>query len=340
MKATFRQRLLNGPFEDPILFVGIAREKRTLLFDLGDISCLSSTELHKVTDVFVTHTHIDHFIGFDHLLRTVLRRDIPLNLYGPSGIIGNVEGKLRGYTWNLIKDYPTRINVFGVSSRTITHTAFSAAKGFRREIISKKPSDGLLLDAPLFTVSALRLSHGTPCIAYRLNGKEQINIDKDRLLKKGLTVGPWLTAFKKRLRERGPAGTLLIDGKIRRTSSLMDIVRTSRGPVISYATDIAMNSGNISKLVSFVEGSDVLYCEAYFLEIDRQRARERLHLTAAECGRIARAAGVKRLALMHFSPKYRDCPQLIIEEAAREFDGEVICEPFQLRQSSRQRQSS
>ncbi|MBI5634583.1 MAG: ribonuclease Z [Nitrospirae bacterium] len=340
MKETFRPRLINDPFGDPCLYIRMTREKKAILFDLGDIRSLSSAELHTVTDVFVTHTHIDHFIGFDALLRIILRREIPLNIYGPSGITGNVQGKLRGYTWNLIRDYPARINVFGVGSRTVTHTLFSAADGFRKRIIDKRPAGGLLLDARLFTVSAAGLSHGTSCLAYRLEGKPQINIDKDRLLKKGLTVGPWLTEFKNRLHEQGPKGTIFIDGKRYRIRELMDIVRTDSGPIISYATDIAINRKNLHALIAFVEGSDILYCEAYFLEKDRQRAVERSHLTAAECGRIAKAAKVKKLALMHFSPRYKDSPQLLIEEATREFEGEVICKPFQqFRQSARQAHS-
>lgn len=340
MKATFRQRLLNDPFGDPCLFVRMAREKKALLFDLGDIGGLSSSELHTVTDVFVTHTHIDHFVGFDSLLRVVLRRAIPLNIYGPPGITGNVQGKLRGYTWNLVRDYPARINVFAFDGRMVTHTLFSAADGFRKKIMDKRPADGLLLDARLFTVSAARLSHGTACLAYRLDGRLQISIDKDRLLKKGLTVGPWLTELRQRLNEHRTAGTLSVDGKQIRIRDLMDIVRMNRGPVISYATDLAISRKNLHTLISFVEGSDMLYCEAYFLERDRERARERFHLTAAECGRIATAAKVKKLALMHFSPRYKESPQLLIEEAAREFEGEVICTPFQqFRQSSRQRHS-
>ena len=339
MKATFRQQLINDPFGDPSLLIRIAREKKALLFDLGDIRCLSSADLHKVTDVFVSHTHIDHFIGFDTLLRIILRREIPLNIYGPAGIIGNIAGKLRGFTWNLIKDYPTTINVFGVDRMNVTHAVFRAANGFRKKILQRASSDGPLLDSLLFTVSALRLTHGTPCLAFRLNARQEINIDKDRLLKKGLTVGPWLTELKRRLREQGTEGSISVYGKPHKIRSLMDIVRTGKGPIISYATDIALKSRNIQALASFIKGSDILYCEAYFLEKDRERARERFHLTAAECGRIARDARVKTLALMHFSPLYRAHPELLIEEASKAFGGQVICGPFQLRQSSRQRQS-
>lgn len=341
MKETFRKRLLNDPFGDPCLFVRIPAEKKALLFDLGDIRCLSIPELHKVTDVFVTHTHIDHFIGFDTLLRAILHRDTPLNIYGPSAITGNVAGKLRGYTWNLIRDYPTTVNVFEIHRNKVSHTLFSAKNRFRKQLIERKPTDGLILDSQLFSVSAVNLSHGTPCLAFRLEGKEQINIDKDRLLKKNLTVGPWLTEFKKSLRENALNGSILINGRRFRIRGLMDIVRKGSGPIISYATDIAMNRKNLQTLISFAEDSDILYCEAYFLEKERQRALKRFHLTAAECGRVAKAANVKKLALMHFSPKYRDSPQVIVEEAANEFGGDVICQPIQQgRQSLRQRQSS
>jgi len=73
------------------------------------------------------------------------------------------------------------------------------------------------------------------------------------------------------------------------------------------------------KLINFIKGSDIFFCEAYFLDKDRKRAIERFHLTAKATGTIAKKAGVNKLELMHFSPKYRDCPDKVIEEAMREF---------------------
>src|SRR5262249_58483699 len=77
-----------------------------MLFDLGRLDRLSVGEILKLSDVFVSHTHIDQFIGFDHLLSSALHREQDLRLFGPNGIIENVRGKLAGYTWNLIRDYP------------------------------------------------------------------------------------------------------------------------------------------------------------------------------------------------------------------------------------------
>lgn len=69
MQPTFLHSLVNNPFEDPSLYIRIMHEKRSFLFDIGNISGLNPGDLQKITDVFVTHTHIDHFIGFDTLIR-------------------------------------------------------------------------------------------------------------------------------------------------------------------------------------------------------------------------------------------------------------------------------
>lgn len=321
MKPGFHHKLLNGYFEDPCLFIRIPREKRAILFDSGNISRLCQADIYKITDVFVTHTHIDHFIGFDTLLRATLRRDTPLNIYGPTDILSCVAGKLKGYTWNLISEYPSVINVFSWNSKTLLHTIFKAENGFRKETVSRTKSGGVLLKDPMFKVIAAYLDHNIPCLAYSIEEEFHINIDKDILNRKGLAVGPWLSSFKKILRE-GPGAdrTLNIEGKTYRLDQLNDIARITKGQKISYATDIAMTEKNISRLIELVKDSDIFYCESYFLEKDRERALERFHLTARTCGLIARKAGVKTLNLMHFSPKYRDCPESVVKEAMEEFN--------------------
>ena len=105
MRPSFHPRLINGPFDDPGLFVPFLFEKRALLFDLGDIHTLPARDILKITHVFVSHTHMDHFAGFDRLLRLFLGREKNLHLYGPRGFLRNIEGKLAGYTWNLVDQY-------------------------------------------------------------------------------------------------------------------------------------------------------------------------------------------------------------------------------------------
>lgn len=320
MKTGFNHRLVNGYFEDPCLYVRIPWEKRAIMFDLGDIHNLSASAVYRITDVFVTHTHIDHFIGFDLLLRTVLRRESPVTIYGPPGITARVEGKLRGYTWNLIRDYPTVIHVCSFSGRKLSRSVFRAKNGFRRERGSRENSDGRLIDGPLFRVRAARLDHNIPCLAYSLEEELHINIDRDRLLKMGLKVGPWLTEFKRAIREKSPKERVINAGGRRFSlGQLSDIALITKGQKISYATDVAMSRGNQARLIALAEGADVFYCEAYFLEKDLDRARERFHLTARACGSIARKAKAGKLLITHISPKYSDCPGEVIAEAITAF---------------------
>ena len=321
MKPVFHARQLNDYFGDPCLFIKILHEKRAVLFDLGTIHSLKPSELYKITDVFVTHTHMDHFIGFDTLLRGILRREVPLNIYGPPSVLPCIQGKLKGYTWNLIEDYPTNINVFAYNGRYLTHSIFPAKNKFRKQTVSRAESDGLLHQNPLFKVRAVKLDHSIPCLAYSLEEEFHINIDKALLIRKGLEVGAWLNDFKRILREHpGDMQQIIrICDKDFKVAEISDIARITRGQKISYATDIALNQKNFAGLINFIKGSDLFFCEAYFLEKDRERAIERSHLTAKTAGSIAKKAGVKKLELMHFSSKYRACPDKVVEEAMREF---------------------
>lgn len=325
MKPTFHALPVNGPFEDPCVYVGIIREKRALLFDLGYIGKLQLGNLLKITDIFVTHTHLDHFIGFDTILRGVLRRDVPLRIFGPENIIQCVEGKLNGYTWNLIKDYPLKIEVFGVKDDSILHASFHAATSFQKIMNPGRTFDNTLLREPLLKVKGLLLSHQIPVMTYSLEEEFHININKSLLNERGLPVGPWLSSLKRAIRENVPDDTMFeIDKKHLPLNALKDIATITQGQKISYIMDVSPTDENIEKIICFVKGSDVLFCEAYFLEKDSDRAIQRHHLTAALAGRIAREANVKSLKIMHFSPKYRHCVDELYNEAMKEFKEEAL----------------
>ncbi len=312
--------MINGPFEDPCLFIRIIREKRALLFDIGSIDRLKSGDLQKITDVFVTHTHIDHFIGFDTLLRALLRRERPLRIYGPSNITECIEGKLKGYTWNLIKEYPLKIEVFCIKDDKMITSGFYAENCFEKREGSVYNFDGLILKEPLFRVRAIQLDHQIPCLAFSLEEDFHININKASLTERGLPVGPWLSELKKAIREHKSGDTeFIVDDRRYQLEELRDIAKITKGQKVSYVTDVSLSDENIKKIIELVRDSDTLYCEAYFLEKDRDRALERFHLTAKTAGRIAREAKVGNLIVMHFSPKYRSQSETPENEAIREF---------------------
>src|SRR4051812_4176556 len=174
MASTFAPRLVNGPFGDPGLFVELRWQGSAVLFDLGRNDGLPAAEMLKVTHVFVSHTHMDHFIGFDRVLRLFLNRDRRLFLYGPEGIIDCVGGKLSGYVWNLTDDYPFAFDVTEVTASGATRALFRACTGFRREecellppqaaVASSPSTTPLLADEGHFRVRAAITNHRIPCL--------------------------------------------------------------------------------------------------------------------------------------------------------------------------------
>jgi len=319
MKPSFHSRFLNGPFEDPCLFVRVVREGRVLLFDLGYTDSLSVGDVLKISDIFISHTHVDHFIGFDNVLRICLKRERPLRLYGPEGFIDCVSGKLKGYTWNLTEGYPFVMEVSEVRGDVMKRAVYRAEKSFDCELLEDNTFDGTLLKDSLVHVSAVVLDHKIPCLAFSLSEEYHINIDKAVLERLKLPVGPWLGDLKKAIREGDTNGVFSIQGMDHTFEQLRGIANTTVGQKISYVVDLIGSDENRENVVQLVKVSDLLYIEAYFLDEDRERAKERYHLTAKEAGRIAAEAGVGRIETMHYSPKYMDRPERPAREAEDEF---------------------
>jgi ribonuclease Z len=319
MKPSFHARLLNSPFEDPCLYARLLRERRAILFDAGFTCNLSPGDILKISDIFISHAHIDHFIGFDRILRLHLRREGPLRLYGPRGFTDCVEGKLRGYTWNLLSDYPLVIEVAEVNERTVQKSMFRAKNFFLREDQGEASFEGALMRDSFFTVSGVVVDHQVPTLAFSMEEDYHININKSKLTDLNLPVGPWLGQLKAAIRQEKKDCIFSIGGKKYAFSDLVGIADIARGQKLSYVVDMLGNKENIQKVIRLVGGSDVLYIEACFLERDKDRARDRYHLTAREAGRIAGEAGIRRLEIFHFSPRYIDSPGLLEEEAEEEF---------------------
>jgi ribonuclease BN (tRNA processing enzyme) len=135
MRPLFHPSLVNGRYGDPVVYVETLFEKRGLLFDLGEIASLSSRKVQRIDRIFVSHAHIDHFVGFDHLLRLLVGREKTVCIFGPSGLADHVYHKLQGYRWDLVEGYRDDL-VFVVSElktlQSIVTTRFRLNDGIRR----------------------------------------------------------------------------------------------------------------------------------------------------------------------------------------------------------------
>lgn len=326
MKPLFHPRLVNDPFGDPALYVDFLFERRALLLDLGDLSPLSPRQILRVDHAFVSHTHMDHFVGFDTLLRLLLGRDKTLNLYGPPGFLDRVEHKLASYTWNLVANYESDFVIRAVEAHPDGHreiAEFHTRSGFRREP-SPSPTlgDGLLVDDEAFQVRTAFLDHGIPCLAFALEEKFHVNVWKSGLEELGLPTGPWLREVKQAAL-RGAPDTVMFRGGDREVALgelKAKVLRIVPGQKVAYVTDAGYTAANAAAIVELARDADLLFIEAAFLHAEEARAFEKRHLTARQAGLLAREAGVKRLIPFHFSPKHQEEEDLLVREAFEAFE--------------------
>ncbi|MBI3302110.1 MAG: ribonuclease Z [Deltaproteobacteria bacterium] len=333
MSLAFTARLVNGPFGDPGLYVHLRWEGRALLFDLGHNDALLATEMLRVSHVFVSHCHMDHFIGFDRLLRLFLARDKTLHLFGPPGIIACVEGKLRGYTWNLVDNYGFAIEVAEVTPDSMHRALFPAATGFVPETLPSVPFHGTLLDEPAFSVRTAHLDHRIYSLGFALEEKSHLNVDKDALTRLGVPTGPWLSELKRALRRGEPDEFVVTarwwqkDGQEQyRDFVLGDVrgrlVKETRGQKLAYVVDTLYSPENVARIAALAHGADVFFCESPFLDEDEAQATGRYHLTTRQAGLLGRAAHAKKLVVFHFSPRYSGQVERLYREAQEAFRGQ------------------
>jgi ribonuclease Z len=329
MRPLFHPSLVNGRYGDPTVYVETLFEKRSLLFDVGEIASLSPRRIRRIDQIFVSHEHIDHFVGFDHLLRLLVGHEKSVQLFGPSGFGERVFHKLQAYRWNLVESYPCDL-VFVVSEleteNSISTTRFRLRKAFAAEpSVFRKTCAGVLCDEPTHRVSAAILEHGTPCLAFALQEAAHVNVWKSRLLERGLPVGPWLRSLKKAVVERRADDHLIrIDqaatsDRLVPLASLRDLLTVIAGQKIAYVTDVADTPANRAAIVALVQNADILFIEAAFAGADAALARERAHLTTTAAGEIAREANVRRVEPFHFSPRYAGEEERMLAEVMATF---------------------
>ena len=257
-----------------------------LLFDAGEgvqrqlrIAGISPMDIDYV---FITHWHGDHSLGLAGMIQCMSgnRRSKPFTIYGPKGTKEKVAKLISVFDFFL--GFP--LNVF--------------------EVVS----NGDFLSIGDLSFSALRLKHGSNCLAFSVieSSKRKINVEFTK--KFGLTQHPLLGKLQK--------GEDIVYNGVTITVNEGTILKPGRK--FCYISD----TGYFSGIVEFASGADLLLCESTYTTDMEDKADERNHLTAEQAGMIASDAGVKKLVLTHFSQRYNDAKPFVKE--AKKFFKDVV----------------
>lgn len=301
----FKLQPAGGPFDDPALLVTPTNQDTAILLDCGTLHGLKTRDLQKVRWLFLSHLHIDHLIGFDHLLRVRLFSSLPLTVYGPAGTVEVLTHRLRGYAWNLTSGSPFVISVFDLSSesqaaRFRCHDRFEASSVDNSSEAPIAPLQVRL--SPELKVLGHPVEHGVPCLAYRLDRKLPPKFSLETALSLGLEPGPWVKALLS-----GQPMTKLV-GEVERNQSwlserlLSPPVRNSLG----FLTDTKLDSALSEKLAQFFQEVNLLCSESAYLRDEAAMAEKNLHMTTDQVARLALACRTKELRVFHLSRRHHE----------------------------------
>ena len=319
--SPFETMILGGLNGDPGLFVQIKKSGLHLLFDVGDVSSLTKKQMVRTQHIFVTHTHMDHFMDFDRLVRVKVAIKKPIFVYGPPGIIDQISHKLLAYTWNLIDDDQLHFIVTEIDSANHSLTIANVSKkhGFlpanRRQESMQDFIIKTLDDHSI--IRAVNLNHrGIDSIAYQLEYPGSTKVDTKSLKAMSLNPGPWISELQLYVQKGEFHKTI----KVAETKfSVKDLSEKILAPVapykLTYITDIGFEADNIDRIFKAFKETDSIVCESSFSDADIDRATDKAHLTSHQAAFIARGLKTKDFNVFHISNIYADDPVRIEREA-------------------------
>ena len=266
--------------------------------DCGDLSRLSLGELHAVDTVFLSHGHIDHWIGFDQLLRAQLFQGHELRVLGPAGLHAMLEGKLRGYTWNLVADSQLVIAGYEWNSQNWLRCDYPCARRFQS---AGPPIPAEPPELEGWKLSWVELQHGVACLGFRLQAPRQFRFRIEQARAQGLAPGPWVEQLKRSRALGHRQLKLRLDERELSAESLWDLLEELQPCSLAYITDTRLGPDTRGRIVERFGPTQQLWCEAAFLEHQRQLAEDKLHATAREAAQLALELPAQELHLFHLS---------------------------------------
>lgn len=317
-KWTFKWQVA-GAAQDPFLLLDFENDGLAVLFDCGVRSKVKT--ILKLKHLFISHAHIDHLIGFDHIIRSLLGENKTLHIHGPKGIVDRLAAKLAGYDWDKSSEQELILEINAYHRGYRYQETLACNHRFERKTKPLvTPYTGPIVDEPRFQVYAISVPHGgSPCHAYALIEKDAARIDKEHMQKLGLEPGPWVGNLLKYLPELDGAECsepIKIDEKIYDRKWLIEkLVRIKKGKKIVYITDTAYAASWVNRLKTVAMNADLIVCESTFMQTDSHLASTYHHLTSTQAAQIAKKLNAARLVLFHISSRYHPNLYQAVREA-------------------------
>ena len=261
-----------------------------LLFDCGEGTqrqfMLSSASFMKVTNVFISHLHGDHFLGLPAMIQSMSfsGRTRPLYVHGPEGMEDTMRSMLElGYF----------------------------TPGFH--VLTRELEDEEEVQFPGFKVIAVEADHTVPAFAYVLQEEPRpgkFNLEKAKEL--GIPEGPLFSRLQ-------GGESVQVGGMIVTPEMVLGPKRRGRKILISGDTRPCRT------IIEEGMDADLLVHEATLDSSLKEEAATYGHSTAADAAEVAKSARARLLCLYHFSNRYEDAT-LLLNEAKAIFPNTILAE--------------
>lgn len=264
--------------------------ERFFLIDCGEGAQMQLRKYHvkfqRINHIFISHLHGDHYLGLMGLLSSMhlLGRTTELHLYCPAELQEILEVQY--------KHSQTRLN----------YTVIYHHHNYVNEEV--------LFEDDKVEVRAIVLNHRIPCSGFVFKEKPLPgNISGEMIKKYNLTVEE-IVHLKRGSDLTLKDGTVVPNGQI--------LSKRAAARSYAYCSDTIYDE----RIVPYIKNVDLLYHEATFMHNMLDRAVQTHHTTALQAGMIAKAAGVKKLMIGHYSARYKDIGPLV-DEAKQSFENTV-----------------
>ncbi len=286
--------------EDISILVALDNHSSYYLCDCGEASDLTVRECQNISALFISHTHIDHWINFDFVLRHQIGTQKQITLIGPPNITAQLQAKIRGYSWNLIEPNSVTYEVREITEAGQLKKALLRPPLWDIEPLDTKDYDTVYSNKALDVYCTL-LDHKLPTVAYLFKEKDTTKINMQQAeWNPGRWVGQLKTAYDAQL----PDALIEVERQSLKAGDLFHLLEVKKGQTLGVIMDHAASAENHTKIKALFTECDQVFIESFYKEEDKELAVQNYHSYTKQSAKIMKDCRVKEAIPVHFSRKY------------------------------------